>query len=120
MDVVVDIAAALICFASTCHNALVGSDTPPGVYELAPYTTKLKGYGGDLLVFKVDGRDIYAIHRVIDVPGQQRLARIQSPHASQRVSVTGGCINLEPEVYQSLMDCCSTSKLTIVRNSNEQ
>jgi hypothetical protein len=113
MDVVVDIAAALICFASTCHPALVGVDTPKGEFELKQYSTTLKGYGGDLLVFKQEGRSVFAIHRVFDVPGQQRIARLRSPHANHRVSITGGCVNIDPKVYDELVDCCSNSKVTI-------
>lgn len=113
MDVIVDIATALICFASQCYPVLVGNDTPKGVYSLAPYTTTVPGYGGDLLVFKVSGNDIYAIHRVLDIPGQQRLARIRSPYAQHRITVTAGCVNVTPEVYNQLMDCCSTSKVII-------
>jgi len=113
MEVLVDIAAAIICFAGTCHNALVGYDTPRGEYTLAPYSIIDPRYGGDLLVFKHDENGVYAIHRVLDIPGQQRIARLRSPYAQHRVTVTAGCVNIEPEVYQELMDCCSTSKVII-------
>jgi hypothetical protein len=113
MDVVVDVAAALICFASTCHNALVGTDTPRGEYTLAPYSIQDPRYGGDLLVFKHDNTGVYAIHRVLEVPGQQRFARLHSPYAKHRITITAGCVNVDPIVYQQLMDCCSGSKLTI-------
>jgi hypothetical protein len=113
MDVVVDVAAALICFASTCHPALVGNDTPRGEFTLAPYTILDPRYGGDLLVFKHDDSGVYAIHRVLDLPGQQRLARLRSPYAKHRITITAGCVNVDPEVYGQLMDCCSGSKITI-------
>ncbi len=113
VDVIVDVAAAIICFASSCYPALVGVDTPRGEFQLSPYTTSLPGYGGDVLVYKQEGRSIYAIHRVLDIPGQQRLARLHSPHAEHRITVTAGCVNVDPEVYKELMDCCSTSKVTI-------
>jgi hypothetical protein len=113
MDVVVDVAAALICFASTCHPALVGNDTPRGEFTLAPYTIQDPRYGGDLLVFKHDDSGVYAIHRVLDLPGQQRLARLRSPYAKHRITITAGCVNVDPEVYGQLMDCCSGSKITI-------
>lgn len=112
-DVVVDIAAALICFASTCHNALVGEDTPRGEFTLAPYSIQDPRYGGDLLVFKHDGTGVYAIHRVLDIPDQQRLARIRSPYARHRITITAGCVNVEPNVYDELMACCSNSKVII-------
>jgi hypothetical protein len=113
MDVLVDIAAAVICFAGTCHNALVGNDTPRGEFTLAPYTIQDPRYGGDLLVFKQDRTGVFAVHRVLDVPGQQRLARLSSPHAKHRITVTAGCINIAPEVFSELMDCCSTSTIVI-------
>lgn len=112
-EVIVDIAAAVICFAASCHNALVGADTPRGEFTLAPYTIQDPRYGGDLLVFKHDNTGVYAIHRVLDIPGQQRTARLNSPYASHRLTITAGCVNIDPKVYDLLMECCSTSKLTI-------
>ncbi len=113
MGVIVDVAAATICFASVCHPVLVGKETPRGEFTLAPYSISDPGYGGDLLVFKVEGSSIYAIHRVLDIPGQQRLARIRSPYAAHRIQITNGCVNVLPDVYDQLRDCCSTSSLTI-------
>jgi hypothetical protein len=112
-EVVVDIAAAIICFAATCHPVLVGNETPRGEFQLTHYSTKVRGYGGDLLAFKETDDCLYAIHRVIDVPGQQRPARLKSPDVKRRTAVTGGCINLEPAVYQDLVKCCYSSKLVI-------
>lgn len=112
-DILVDVAAALICFAATCHPALVGVETPRGEFQLTHYTTPDPGYGGDILSFKETSNDLYAIHRVIDVPGQQRLARLKSPDAERRNTITGGCINVEPVVYEELVKCCYASKLVI-------
>ena len=113
MDVIVDVAAAIICFASTCHPVLVGKDTPRGEFQLTQYAIESPGYGGDLLVFKRDKGDVFAIHRVLDLPGQQRPARLHSPYPKHRIDVTGGCVNVAPEVYDKLVDCCSDSKVTI-------
>jgi hypothetical protein len=113
MTVLVDIAAAVICFAGTCHHALVGNDTPRGEFQLAQYSIQDPRFGGDLLVFKHDGTGVFAVHRVLEVEGQQRLARIRSPHAKHRITITAGCINVEPEVYAALVDCCSESKIVI-------
>ena len=112
-DVFVDVAAALICFASACYPVLVGVDTPRGEFQLTHYSARDTGYGGDLLVFKETADDLYAIHRVINVPGQQRRARLKSPDAKRRNKLTGGCINVEPSVYNKLVRCCYASKLTI-------
>lgn len=113
MDVVVDVAAALICFASQCYPALVGDDTPRGQFALTPYTIQDPRYGGDLLVFKHGDGAVYAVHRVIDVPGQQRLARLRSPYAPHRITITAGCVNVDPEVYAKLYDCCSRGTIEI-------
>ncbi len=96
-----------------CHPVLVGVETPRGEFQLTHYTTPDPGYGGDILSFKETGDALYAIHRVIDVPGQQRLVRIKSTQVKRRTRITGGCINVEPEVYDELVRCCYRSKLVI-------
>jgi hypothetical protein len=112
-EVFVDVAAAIICFAATCHPVLVGAGTPLGEFQLTHYSTSARGYGGDLLSFKETSDQLYAIHRVIDVPGQQRLDRLKSPSVKRRNKITGGCINVEPAVYDELVKCCYGSKLVI-------
>ncbi len=113
MDVLVDIAAALICFSSTCYPALVGKDTPAGQFQLTRYNTTAPGYGGNILLFKREGNMLFAVHRVLDVPGQQRPARLKSSDPAHRVAVTAGCVNVAPEVFDMLIDCCSNSKVVI-------
>lgn len=112
-DVLVDVTTALICFAASCHPALVGDETPRGEFHLQHYSTQSVGYGGDLLVFKDTGDSVYAIHRVLDIPGQQRIARLHSPYAEHRQMVTAGCVNIDPQVYQELVNCCYASRVTI-------
>jgi hypothetical protein len=112
-EVVVDIAAALICFAGVCHPVLVGGDTPRGEFQLIHYTTPDPGYGGDILSFMETKTNLYCIHRVINVPGQQRPARLKSPDPKRRNKITGGCINVDPGVYDDLVKCCYGSKLLI-------
>ena len=113
MNVLVDIAAAVICFAGACHPALVGTDTPRGTFRLERFTIEDPRYGGDLLVFDVQDRTIYAIHRLIEVPGQRRKARLESQFAAHRNNITGGCVNVTPKVYQQLAECCSNSDVII-------
>jgi hypothetical protein len=115
-SVVVDLAAALVCFSGQCHPALVGDTTPRGTFRLAHYSTDDPGYGGDLLAFhgvEGPGRTVLAVHRVLDPPGQHRLERLRSGRPSDRRRVTAGCINVEPAVYDSLVDCCSDSEIEI-------
>jgi hypothetical protein len=113
MQVIVDLSAAVICFLSACYPTLVGKNTPVGEFSLVEYSTTENGYGGNLLVFKEVGGEFYAVHRVLDIPGQQRLARIKSPKSDHRINVTDGCINVENDVFDKLVDCCRDWKIVI-------
>lgn len=111
--VVVDIALATICFMNTCHPVLIGGDTPVGEYTLQVREIMSPGYGGDVLQFKEDAGSVYAIHRVwLLRPWEKRDQRLKSKDPKQR-RITKGCINVDPKVYQELVDCCSTSTLVI-------
>lgn len=91
----------------------MGDDTPLGEFQLTHYTTRLQGYGGDLLSFKETDNYLFAIHGVIDVLGQQRRDRLKNPDAGARNAITHGCINVEPAIYEELVKCCYGSKLII-------
>jgi hypothetical protein len=112
-DVFVNLAAAIICFAGTCHPVLVGPETPRGEFQLIHYSTPVKIYKGDFLAFKETSDALYTIHRVVNPPGQERLARLKSQDVRRRTGITGGCINVEPAVYEELVKCCYASKLVI-------
>jgi len=111
-DVVVDLSLSVICFLSTCYPALVGKDTPKGEFTLQPFSTEQRGYGGDLLVFKETEHAVFAIHRLIEVQGQDRVSRINSDIPEMRI-ITNGCVNVTPQVYDSLSACCAGSRVTI-------
>ena len=111
--VIVNLTTSTICFLGSCYPALVGTGTPKGNFDLKLYTTEDSRYGGDLLVFKEDKDSVWAIHRVIDVPKQNRLNRLKSTNPKNRNHITGGCINIDPDVYLLLKDCCSNSHLEI-------
>ena len=114
MSVVVSLSLATICFLGQCYPALVGSTTPPGHYQLAQRFVVSPGYGGDVLVFKEEPTDLLAIHRLwLGAPRQQRPQRLASKEAAQRRGITGGCINIAPEIYAKLVDCCSRSELLV-------
>jgi len=111
--VIVDIALATICFMGTCHNALIGNDTPRGEFTLIQRLTETPGYGGDVLQFKETEEDVYAIHRVYLLhPAQRRAQRLKSKNIADR-TITKGCINVSPEVYEALVECCSTDTVEI-------
>jgi hypothetical protein len=113
--VIVHLASALICFASQCYPALVGPKTPVGTFTLQHRKTTAPGYGGDVLAFAQDDAGVFAIHRVwLLRPQQRRLQRLQGADAEQRKSVTDGCINVMPEVYEKLIDCCSRAQVIVI------
>lgn len=112
--VVVSLALASICFAGECYPALVGSNTPAGTFALSQRETPEPGYGGDLLVYREDDRHVWAIHRVITFnASERRVDRLSSGQAEQRRGITKGCINVMPEIYRRLVDCCSNDVLVI-------
>ncbi|WP_151637894.1 murein L,D-transpeptidase [Noviherbaspirillum aerium] len=112
--VIVDLLAATICFAGACHPALVGQDTPTGTYSLSHRRVEDPGYDGSVLVFKENEKYLWAIHRVYLLnPGERRLERLQGGRADMRRYVTKGCINVAPEVYRQLVDCCARDVLVI-------
>lgn len=117
IDVVVSLSMATICFLGQCHPVLVGNETPSGVFSFVHAKITEPGYGGDVLVFEAArGGSFYAAHRVwLGAPKQRRLERLRSTDPEVRKGITGGCINMAPEVYDSLVDCCSKGQVQIVQ-----
>ena len=119
MTVIIDIATALICFAAqpgadmVCRNALIGDDTPKGVYTMQQRLVLDPLYGGDILQFREDDEEVYAIHRVWNGrPNEKRDQRINSKKIADR-KITKGCVNVTKETYQLLLDCCLNATLII-------
>ena len=119
MSVIVSIALATICFtyqgAEECHPILLGKSnpTPKGEYFLQQRLTDDPGYGGDVLQFHETREEVYAIHRVwLLKPEQKRMERLRSKNVKDRY-ISAGCINVDPVIYDKLIECCSTSKLII-------
>ena len=122
--IVVDIALALLCIVTPpgmdgqetpdkCYPVLIGGDTPVGEYQLQQRFVEAPGYGGDVLQFKEEELEIFAIHRVwLGRPSEKRLERLKNPNPKAR-RITKGCINVDFEVYEELVDCCSREKLII-------
>ena len=111
--IVVSLAKALICFSGQCHPALIGADTPVGDFPLIERRVLAPGYGGDVLQFKQDSKGVYAIHRVwLGVPSQRRMDRF-GQDANNR-TITAGCINITPDLYEELKSCCRQHTLRII------
>ncbi|WP_155646716.1 murein L,D-transpeptidase [Burkholderia territorii] len=112
--IVVHLLSATICFLNQCYPALTGRDTPLGEYSLVHVSVTEPGYGGDVLAFARDASGVYAIHRVwTGKATEQRLKRLKYGSAGQRTTITAGCINVMPDVYRRLVDCCSAATLLI-------
>lgn len=100
---VVSLSTALICFNAVCHPALVGRDTPKGVFPLVKRMVAAPGYGGDVLQFKETDREVFAVHRVwLLKPAQRRGERLANGTTEDRKNITGGCVNVTPAVYEVL------------------
>lgn len=119
MPVIIDTLLAVICFASTpsepmtCHNALIGSETPKGEYTLRLRRFEDPLYGNSMLQFKETKTDVFGIHWTwLGKPSEQRQKRIKSTNVTDRF-ITQGCVNVEPLVYKKLVACCSNSKVLI-------
>ena len=103
MTIVVFLASAMLCLGNQCYPALLGKDTPIGRYPLIRRYVQASGYGGDVMQFADTPGGIMAIHRVwLGRPKEQRLQRLASDDPARRRSVTNGCINVRPEVYEAL------------------
>ena len=113
--IVVSLAKAAICFAGSCHPALIGAQTPSGDFRLIERRVLAEGYGGDVLQFKQEGNQVFAIHRVWEgAPAQRRAYRLQHGDPSQRM-LTKGCINVSDEVYEELKNCCRFQIVHIIQ-----
>jgi hypothetical protein len=112
--VVVKLGLATICFLNQCYPALVGKTTPPGDYTLSHRIVVSPGYGGDVLTFREDAADLFAIHRIwMGAPSEHRAERLASAEPARRRDVTGGCINVAAATYDRLVDCCSDAELVV-------
>jgi hypothetical protein len=99
------LASALLCFDNHCYPVLIGKDTPTGQFALHRRYVQADGYGGDVLQFFETPTEIYAIHRVwLGRPAEHRAERLSLGDASQRRFITGGCINVDPSVYERIVE----------------
>ena len=100
-QVVVFLAKALICFSGQCFPALVGPDTPTGDFQMHQLYTEQPGYGGDVLVFKEDSEQWFAVHRTYTLDRARKRSELYGQDSRVR-HITKGCINVEPAVYEML------------------
>ena len=104
MTVSVFLGKALICFAGQCFPVLYGEATPVGKFEMVERVTVSEGYGGNVIQFKETESLVLAVHRIwLGSPAQMRLERLASETPKDN-KVTDGCINVEPEVFEALIE----------------
>lgn len=117
----VDTTKATVCIKNDCWPALIGYDTPRGTYPLERVGISAGGYGGDVLAFKratgarYANRNVwYAVHRVYrQRPEQRRVERLNSGRVSDRLGVSLGCVNVMPNVYDLIVDCCANGTIVL-------
>jgi hypothetical protein len=103
--ITVHLTAAVICFATSCHPVIVGRTTEPGRYGIDQKIALDPRYGGLVLEFDHDGYSWTAIHRTW--PGREHL---YAKPAQYRRTVTDGCVNVQPEVFDQLVTHLRTAR----------
>ncbi len=112
MIVTVKISLATICFLGQCYPALVGEDTPVGVYSLNKRVVLSEGYGGDVLQFHSDKDNrIFAIHRPYKNDKIDRQKLLFTLFSNRYI--TKGCINVDETVYAKLWEQSHKVQLVI-------
>lgn len=110
MIVTISKSLATICFLGQCYPALVGEATPLGEYTLTKRYVVSEGYGGDVLQFKYDGSNVYAIHRPFAPNGSTKRSQALLSEKQDRV-ITKGCVNVSVSVYNTLFQ--NARKITV-------
>lgn len=105
MILTVYIAKALICFSGQCFPVLLGPDTPIGTFETQERRVISQGYEGSVLQFYETENMVYAIHRPYSLDRRvDRKEVLRTGSSAQRRSISKGCINVEDEVFDELIE----------------
>lgn len=114
MDIIVHLGAAILCISQQCFPVLIGKDTPAGEYKLIKRIVADPMYKYSVLQFKETETEVYAIHIIWNGrPKERRDLRIKSKNIKDRI-ITGGCINVETDLYNSLLNNYQDLTLTIL------
>lgn len=115
MLITVILSSALLCIGDVCYPALIGEKTQTGEFKLTQRLVSDPLYKGSVLQFSETATTVYAVHRPWrGRPKEKRDELLKSSDPSKRI-VTAGCVNVADEVYEKLLDCCSNSKLIIIK-----
>lgn len=94
-------------FGKDKAEAIGGKNTPSGRFLLSRLNDltpeQQKQYGKDVLGFAETNGSVYAIHRMINVKGQDRASRLASATASDNF-ISNGCINVPTAFYDTVVD----------------
>lgn len=115
---VVNITPAL--FGMDTGDTTTAGSTPAGRFDLS-YNTDARlpsGYQGSVQAFGTGaGGELFAIHRVLDLPGQNRPGRLASATGRDN-RVTMGCINIPADVYDKHFDGDTGAVLYVLPDSS--
>lgn len=108
-----EIATAPALYGKRHGDNMSLGETPAGIFTLKTRPAPTS-YGGDLQQFATaPNGGIYAIHRVITNNNQRRVARLNSPTASDnRISL--GCINIPVNIYNKYLQKGFKGKLYVL------
>jgi hypothetical protein len=108
----------LIATAPALYGKSIGDNhtigqTPAGAFNINVINAP-SAYGGNVAKFSTtQSGDIFSIHRVLNVPGQDRQGRLMSP-TTENTRISDGCINVPESFYDSFIEQGVASKVYIV------
>ena len=97
-------------FGRDMSDSARSGSTPAGKFNLNYMPYEVSGYGGSVQAFAQQQSaanpskgEIFAVHRVLNVPGQNRLGRLSSKTSADN-RISDGCINVPAAFYDNTLD----------------
>jgi len=103
-------------FGKSIGDEAVRNNTPAGAFELKIIPINNDRYG-DVAQFKRIDTDVFAVHRMVNVSGQNRRARLDSVTPSDN-RISAGCINVPSVFYDNHVK--DAGKIYILPESRER
>lgn len=103
------LAKSLLCIANIgCYPVLVGETTFTGTYQIEHVVLENHGKQEDVLMYAYSGENrVQAIHPSTSAYRDKLLKE----NATKKVTL--GCINVDKELFDYLIDCCNKSVIKI-------
>ena len=97
-------------FGRDMSDIATAGSTPAGKFNLSYMPYDVSGYGGTVQAFvqqqsptNPSKGEIFSVHRVLSVPGQNRLGRLSSKTSADN-RISDGCINVPAAFYNGALD----------------